>query len=109
MRARTFLISAAALVAVAAAFAGCGSGGSSGGQTAASGSTQPKVVSGPLRLFAYSDGFDKQLIQPFETENPKVQLQTTPFDSVASATAKLRPDTTPTSSTRASRRARPPR
>jgi spermidine/putrescine transport system substrate-binding protein len=90
MRARTFLISAAALVAVAAAVAGCGSGGSSGGQTAASGSTQPKVVSGPLRLFAYSDGFDKQLIQPFETENPKVQLQTTPFDSVASATAKLR-------------------
>jgi spermidine/putrescine-binding protein len=87
MRARTFFIAAAALVALA----GCGGGGGSGGAggTQASG-TQPKVVSGPLRLFAYSDGFDKQLIEPFEAENPKVQLQTTPFDSVASATAKLR-------------------
>src|SRR5215467_88901 len=86
MRARTFFIAAATLVAVA----GCGGGGGSADQTTAAAGTQPKVVSGPLRLFAYSDGFDKQLIQPFETENPKVQLETTPFDSVASATAKLR-------------------
>ena len=68
MRARTFFIAAAALVAVA----GCGGGGGSGGHATEAGGTQPKVVSGPLRLFAYSDGFDKQLIQPFEAENPKV-------------------------------------
>jgi spermidine/putrescine transport system substrate-binding protein len=82
-------ISSIAVAALAVA-AGCGGGSDSGGQAATSHSTQPAVVSGPLRLFAYSDGFADQLIQPFETENPQVKLQTTPFDSVASATAKLR-------------------
>ncbi len=87
MRKRTISIAVAAMVALA--LAGCGSGSSSGGSTPA-GSTQPKNVSGPLRLFAYSDGFAKVLISPFEKANPNVSLQTTPFDSVASATAKLR-------------------
>jgi spermidine/putrescine-binding protein len=86
MRTRIISIAVAALVTAT----GCGSGSGSSGQSAASSGSQPTVVSGPLRLFAYSDGFAKQLIQPFETANPQVKLETTPFDSVASATAKLR-------------------
>lgn len=82
---RTTIISIAVAVLVTAA--GCGGSSDS---AVSSHSTQPKVVSGPLRLFAYSDGFAKQLIEPFEKQNPNVQLKTTPFDSVASATAKLR-------------------
>ena len=70
--------------------AGCGGGGESDGGAGPTGATQPAVVSGQLRLFAYSDGFASELIKPFEQENPKVSLKTTPFDSVASATAKLR-------------------
>jgi spermidine/putrescine transport system substrate-binding protein len=75
-----------ALVAVMAVLA-AGCGGSSS-------SEEPSVSTGPpsgtLRLFAYSDGFAKGLIQPFKNANPKVDLETTPFDSVSAATAKLR-------------------
>ena len=75
-----------ALVLVAAMAAGCGGGSSSDGSQAVS-SGPP---SGTLRLFAYSDGFAKGLIKPFTDANPQVKLETTPFDSVSSATAKLR-------------------
>ena len=75
-----------ALVLVAAMVAGCGGSSSSDGSQAAS-SGPP---SGTLRLFAYSDGFAKGLIKPFTDANPEVKLETTPFDSVSGATAKLR-------------------
>ena len=90
MRSRLISMGIAALAVAAGCGGGESGGGGAGGGAGSTGATQPAVVSGQLRLFAYSDGFANALIKPFEDANPQVSLKTTPFDSVASATAKLR-------------------
>ena len=77
----TAAISAAAVVM---ALAACGGGD---GAT----STSPDdPVEGTVRTFTYDDSIDPMILDPFEQENPGVEVQTATFNSNAQAAAKIK-------------------
>jgi spermidine/putrescine transport system substrate-binding protein len=78
------LAAAAGLLALVGA-AACGGSGS-----AASIDTSPAKVSGPLKVYAYEDGFTPGYVASFKAEYPNVQLQTQAFQSSTEALTKLR-------------------
>jgi len=82
-RLRSGSIAAAAAVTLAAV--GCGGGSSS----APAGSVNPETLSGTLRLFSYSDGFDPAYIKSFTEQYPGVNLVKSAFGNGDEAVAKM--------------------
>lgn len=79
---------AAAFVCLALTIAACGG---SGGTTETA--TAPKDISSPatgdLRVFAYEDSVTPEMMDPFQKQNPDLNIKTATFDSDSEAAAKL--------------------
>jgi spermidine/putrescine-binding protein len=86
-----FLTLALAMTLVASA---CSSNSSSGESTAAptsggAASTNPKDITGTLRLLSYTDGFDTGYLKSFHEEYPNIKLETSAMGSNEEAVAKI--------------------
>lgn len=82
---------AALVAALTLAGVACvGGGGEGGSPTPGTGSGAGARVSGELRLFSYSDGFDPGYLAGFYEQYPDVELKTASFNSNAAAMAKIR-------------------
>jgi spermidine/putrescine transport system substrate-binding protein len=72
---------------------GCG-GGDDGGATpspddGASASVDPASITGTIRLYSYSDGFDPVYMETFVEKYPNIELETAAFGSNEEAVAKI--------------------
>jgi len=81
-------IIAALALTLAIAITGCGSGG--GDTEVAPPPSDPDApATGTLKVFTYGDTVADQMIKPFETQNPDLNLELATFDSNKAAAAKL--------------------
>jgi spermidine/putrescine-binding protein len=94
--ARRILLVLAIGVSTALIAASCGSSSGSStpaNETAASGAassaTNPKDVTGTLRLLSYTDGFDPDYVQSFHEQYPNIKLETSAMGSNEEAVAKI--------------------
>ncbi|HMT04173.1 MAG TPA: extracellular solute-binding protein [Solirubrobacterales bacterium] len=70
------------------ALAACG--GSSGSTDVAPAPSDPdSPASGTLRVFAYEDSVTPEMMDPFQEQNPDLEIKTATFDSNSEAAAKL--------------------
>lgn len=76
-----------AVVGTALTLAACGSSGSTDEATAPSNLDQP--ATGSLRVFAYEDSVTPEMMDPFQSRNPDLEIKTATFDSDSEAAAKL--------------------
>ena len=80
----------AGLVVAVATFAVAGCGGGSGNTEVAPAPEDPDAAAtGTLKVFAYGDTVVDQMIQPFEEQNPDLNLEIASFNSNKAAAAKL--------------------
>jgi len=80
------VLALASLVA-AASLAACGSSGTTDKATAPDDLDQP--AGGTLRVFAYEDSVTPEMMNPFQLQNPDLEIKTATFDSDSEAAAKL--------------------
>jgi spermidine/putrescine transport system substrate-binding protein len=89
---RRSLISLVIVLALGSATTACGSdpeptgGGNQGGGTQG---TDPADITGTIRLFSYSDGFDPEYMRTFFETYPNIELKTAAFSSNDEAIAKI--------------------
>lgn len=76
-----------AVIATACASEGDTGGGGTQGQAAPQ--TDPADISGKIRLFSYSDGFDPDYMETFFETYPNIELETASFSSNDEAIAKI--------------------
>jgi spermidine/putrescine-binding protein len=81
------------VLVLALAAAACGGGGSnspaSGDASGSGGNVAPGDVTGTIRLFAYSDGFDPKYLEGFHEQYPNVTIETSSMGSNEEAIAKI--------------------
>ncbi len=87
------LVASLSLVA-AACGGGSGDGGGSASTSAGSGgsagaSVDPASITGTVRLYSYSDGFDPDYMKTFYETYPNIKLETASFGSNEEAVAKI--------------------
>ncbi|MDW5595735.1 extracellular solute-binding protein [Conexibacter stalactiti] len=80
----------AALLALALAGGALGCGGTRTTAVATAPASADAPATGTLRVFAYEDSVDEEMLAPFKAANPDVTVKTATFDSNEEAAAKLR-------------------
>ena len=78
-------------LALATGTLGLAACGSSSGttDTATAPADLDKAATGDLRVFAYEDSVTPEMMDPFQAQNPDLEIQTATFDSNSEAAAKL--------------------
>ncbi len=90
MKARRFLIGAAMATALVLVMAACSNEDASSGSSAAgTNPADPASITGKVRLFSYSDGFDPEYMSTFYETYPNIDLETASFNSNEVAVAKI--------------------
>ncbi|MCB0828488.1 MAG: extracellular solute-binding protein [Solirubrobacterales bacterium] len=80
----------AAVLAGALALAACGSdGGTTDQATAPEAAAADQPSTGTLRVFAYEDSVTPEMMDPYQEQNPDLNIKTATFDSDSEAAAKL--------------------
>jgi spermidine/putrescine-binding protein len=67
----------------------CGSGGGGAAPSGSSNPNDPKSITGTVRLYSYSDGFDPDYMKTFYETYPNIHLETSSFSSNEEAVAKI--------------------
>ncbi len=80
-----------ACLSLVAAACGGGGGGSASQSAGGSGgaSEDPSSITGTIRLYSYSDGFDPDYMKTFYETYPNIDLETASFGSNEEAVAKI--------------------
>ena len=76
-------------VALALVAAACGGGGGKQPTSAVSWPSNPKDITGTIRLLSYTDGYDPHYIESFHQEYPNIDLETSAMDNNEAAIAKI--------------------
>jgi spermidine/putrescine-binding protein len=84
-----FLKGAAAAVSLVMVMAACGEGSDDPGPSAAGTPGDPASITGKVRLYSYSDGFDPDYMETFGETYPNIDLETASFSSNEEAVAKI--------------------
>jgi spermidine/putrescine transport system substrate-binding protein len=82
------LVASLSLVAVACG-GGDGGGSAAAGSSTAGASVDPASITGTVRLYSYSDGFDPDYMKTFYETYPNIKLETAAFGSNEEAVAKI--------------------
>lgn len=78
------------ILAASLGLAACGSsGGTTDEATAPDQAELEQPAAGALRVFAYEDSVTPEMMDPFQRQNPDLQIKTATFDSDSEAAAKL--------------------
>jgi len=84
-----FLRGASVLVALALVAAACGGDGDPEPSAAGGSPGDPASITGTVRLYSYSDGFDPDYMASFYETYPNIDLETASFSSNEEAVAKI--------------------
>ena len=88
-----FLRGLAVVTTLSLAVAACGSdpepAPEPGGETSSSAPADPASITGTIRLYSYSDGFDPEYMETFFETYPNIELETASFGSNEVAVAKI--------------------
>ena len=88
-----FLRGLAVVTTLSLAVAACGSdpepAPDPGGETSRSAPADPASITGTIRLYSYSDGFDPEYMETFFKTYPNIELETAGFGSNEEAVAKI--------------------